>query len=193
MSDVPSDEIFDWKRTPSWSELGAHPSEYIIEGEIHVLPPLSSGLRWSRLPDDELSWLAIEIQDDIPIDGHRISAERWWDTVGDGLMLSAIHAGAQDTSVRFFSWGLLFEVAFRTDADVDDYRTNPALASALDQRGELHVTISAGRGGGGAGSRSPRRPRPRIGSGAAELPIPTEREREWLQEELIPLSSLIAV
>lgn len=173
------DEPFDPFQV-DWAARGVHPSELIselLEEDAWVLLndlAQPAEVRWDRLPDDELEWVAFEVLDDVPVDNEfeRVRAEQWWSAFGDAILGAAFQHGAQDFSVNFRSWGLVFDVAFHTEAHADAFRSSITVINALEQLGALRLVVSRGRGGGTAGTRSRRRPRPLLGSGSAELPLP---------------------
>lgn len=120
----------------------------------------------------ELRWWSIEV-----LDGPRGTARAWRDSLGNALTEAAITHGAYRWQWNTHSWGVLFEIAFRTDEAWEAFRALPVVSAALDAvpdpaRG---LFVYQGRGGSG-GMPHPRRPRPIAGSGAAQVPIPEVRE-----------------
>ena len=125
----------------------------------------------------ELRWWSIEV-----LDGPRGTARAWRDSLGNALTEAAITHGAYRWQWHNHSWGVLFEIAFRTDEAWAAFRALPVVSAALDAvpdpaRG---LFVYPGRGGSG-GLPQPRRPRPVAGGGAAEAPVPDVRELITLQ------------
>jgi hypothetical protein len=114
----------------------------------------------------ELHWWSIEV-----FDGEWRSAARWQDSVGNALVEAAIAHGAFEWAWHRHSWGVLFEIGFRSDEQWTTYRDLPAVRAALDAVPDPvnGLMIYPGRGGS-SGRVQPRRPRPIAGAGAAELP-----------------------
>jgi hypothetical protein len=118
----------------------------------------------------DLHWWSIEV-----FDGATQSAALWRDAHGDALTEAAITHGAYEWHWHRHSWGMLFEIAFRSDEHWSAYRELPGVRAALDAVPDpLHgLMIYPGRGGS-SGRVQPRRPRPIAGAGAATLPIEPE-------------------
>lgn len=114
----------------------------------------------------------------------------------EGLLEIAHGYGATDYRVTRRPWGVIIEVAFRSEKHWEAFRHDPAVVAALDAA--PRVLTSRGWGGS-APSRIPRKPRPLVGAGAAELPLPEpevrtkavstwrERVREAVSPGLLPL------
>ncbi|WP_347353009.1 hypothetical protein [Intrasporangium sp.] len=113
------------------------------------------------------SWLTVEVQDaDVP-------AGLWRDGRGEALVEAALTNGATDWRWHTPRWGVILEIAFRTETDRDAYRSLPVVQAALDAvpdpvRG---LYVYPGRGGGSLlRARRPRHPTPLAGAAAAEEP-----------------------
>ena len=65
----------------------------------------------------ELHWWSIEV-----FDGAELSAARWQESHGEALVEAAITHGAYEWQWHRHSWGVLFEVAFRSDERWPIYR-----------------------------------------------------------------------
>ena len=114
----------------------------------------------------ELQWWSIEV-----FDTPQQSARAWRDSHGAALVEAAITNGAYDWEWRILTWGVVFEIGFRSDERWPVFRDLPAVRAALDAvpdpaRG---VVVYPGRGGSAA-SGEPRRPRPIADSGGAVIP-----------------------
>jgi hypothetical protein len=118
----------------------------------------------------ELHWWSIEI-----FDSATLSAARWQDAHGNALTEAAITHGAYEWSWHPHSWGVLLEIAFRSDEQWHVFRDLPAVHAALDAVPDPvnGLMVYPGRGGS-SGRVQPRRPRPIMGAGAAALPIEPE-------------------
>jgi hypothetical protein len=105
--------------------------------------------------------VAIEV-----IDG-AFPASSWQQAYGDALTNAAMSWSGLDWEWRAFRWGLLFMVAFPSEAEYDEWRKMPVVVAALDA---VPNGVVFHRGWGGtSGGREPRKPRPIAGAGAAEL------------------------
>ena len=115
----------------------------------------------------ELRWWSIEV-----LDAPGGSARAWRDALGNALTEAAITNGAYRWEWHMQPWGLLFEIAFRTDEAWSAFRALPVVSAALDAvpDAEHGLYVYPGRGGSG-GRTSPRRPHPTAGAGGAELPL----------------------
>jgi hypothetical protein len=118
----------------------------------------------------DLYWWSIEV-----FDGATLSAARWQDAHGYALTEAAITHGAYAWQWHTHSWGVLFEIAFRSDERWSVFRALPGVRAALDAVPDPinGLLVYPGRGGS-SGRVQPRRPRPVTGAGAAELPIEPE-------------------
>ena len=114
----------------------------------------------------DVYWWSIEV-----LDGSAVSAGWWRDAHGSALVEAAITNGAYEWEWHRHSWGVLFEVAFRSDERWQAYRQLPAVRAALDAVPDPvnGLLIYPGRGGS-SGRVEPRRPRPIIAAGAATIP-----------------------
>ncbi|WP_328477853.1 hypothetical protein OHA21_25575 [Actinoplanes sp. NBC_00393] len=121
----------------------------------------------------KLQWWSIEV-----LDGAHLSAARWQDSYGNVLVEAAIAHGAYEWRWHRFSWGVLFEIGFRSDDRWSSYRELPIVRAALDAVPDPvnGLLIYPGRGGS-AGRVEPRRPRPIAGAGAATIPREPARTR----------------
>ena len=105
-----------------------------------------------------------------------------WATGHLESLLEIAHGyGATDYRIVRRPWGVILELAFRSERYWDAFRADPAVIAALDAA--PRVLTSRGWGGS-APSRVPRKPRPLAGAGAAELPLPepelmTEAVSTW--------------
>ena len=110
-------------------------------------------------------WWSIEVYD------AELSANRWRDAYGAGLIEAAISHGAKDWNWVLTRWGVVFEVAFDDSDTWPVFRDLPVVRAALDATPDPinGVAIYPGRGGS-SGARVPRRPRPITGAGAASVP-----------------------
>ena len=115
----------------------------------------------------DLYWWSIEV-----LDGATQSAARWQDAHGNALTEAAITHGAFEWHWHEHSWGVLFEIAFRSDEHWSLFRELPGVRAALDAVPDPvnGLMVYPGRGGS-SGRVQPRRPRPIAGAGAAALPI----------------------
>jgi hypothetical protein len=118
----------------------------------------------------DLHWWSIEV-----FDGATLPASRWQDAHDTALTEAAITHGAYEWHWHRHSWGVLFEVGFRSDEQWPVFRDLPAVRAALDAVPDPlnGLMVYPGRGGS-SGRVQPRRPRPVTGAGAAELPIEPE-------------------
>jgi hypothetical protein len=118
----------------------------------------------------DLHWWSIEV-----FDGATLPAARWQDAHGNALTEAAITHGAYEWHWHRHSWGVLFEVGFRSDEQWPVFRDLPAVRAALDAVPDPlnGLMVYPGRGGS-SGRVQPRRPQPIAGAGAAELPIEPE-------------------
>jgi hypothetical protein len=114
----------------------------------------------------ELHWWSIEV-----LDGPGGSARAWRESLGASLVEAAVTHGAYEWEWHTHHWGVLLEIAFRTDDRWASFRGLPLVVAALDAVPDpVHgLFVYPGRGGS-AGQRHPRRPRPIAGAGEAPLP-----------------------
>jgi hypothetical protein len=116
-------------------------------------------------------WLAIEVTD------AAIPASAWQAAHEDALIEAALTHGARTWEWHRPRWGVVLELAFDTDEQLERFRGLPVLRSALDAVPDPVSGLLVYRGrGGGAGASVPRRPRPRPVAGAAALPAPEPHE-----------------
>lgn len=108
----------------------------------------------------------------------------WRDAHGERVVEAALTHGAQEWRWVAREWGVIFEVAFRDEADWLRFRATPAVQAALDAAPDPvnGVLVYSGRGGS-SGAGVPRRPSPApVGAGAA-VPAPEpepEAPEPWL-------------
>jgi hypothetical protein len=115
-------------------------------------------------------WLSIEIFNGA------YAARIWADTNGDALIESAVTSDAVDWEVRRTAWGVVFEVAFRTELECDRFKALDAVKSAIQTMPDPKngVIIYKGRSTD-SGFGTPRRPRPKLDSGSSALALPFEK------------------
>jgi hypothetical protein len=112
-------------------------------------------------------WLTIEVFD------ASFSATQWRRAHEDGLIEAAVTHGASAWEWHDTRWGVVLELLFPADQDVDRFRALPAVVAALDAVPDRVAGLLVYRGrGGGAGAAVPRRPRPSPVAAAAALPGP---------------------
>jgi hypothetical protein len=110
-------------------------------------------------------WWAIEVFD------ARSSAMSWRDAYEYALVESAVTNGALMWEWHVHSWGLVFEISFREEAEWEAWRGLPGVQAALDAVPDPIAGLLIHRGRGGAsGGYVPRRPRPAPSAAAVELP-----------------------
>lgn len=103
------------------------------------------------------------------------SAESWWRGYGDRLVSIATEFGVKEWHYRVHSWGVVVELAFRSEEQWEWFLSNSGVQAALDAIPDPVHGLIIQRGWGGVGNAGvPRKPRPIVGSGAAELPIPRD-------------------
>jgi len=111
------------------------------------------------------------------------TASLWADAHNDALVESAVTAGAIDWDLKRTAWGVVFEVAFRTEAEWELYKLSEAVRMALQTAPEPETGVLIYRGRSlDTGPISPRKPKPKVGSGANALALPTE----WRIIETLP-------
>jgi hypothetical protein len=112
-------------------------------------------------------WLAIEVFD------AEFPASSWRRTYEDFLIEAALTNGASAWEWHSTRWGVVLELCFGTDEQLERYRSLPAVRATLDAVPDpLHgLVVYRGRGGG-SGASVLRRPRPSPVAGAAPLPDP---------------------
>jgi hypothetical protein len=112
-------------------------------------------------------WLTVEVFDgDFP-------ATRWRRAHEDALIEAALTHGASTWEWHETRWGIVLELLFDSDEQLDRYRGLPAVQAALDAVPDRLRGLVVYRGrGGGAGAWVPRRPRPAPLAAAAALPEP---------------------
>jgi hypothetical protein len=116
-------------------------------------------------------WLTIEVVDgDFP-------ASRWRRSHDDALIEAALTHGADTWTWHVTRWGVVLEIEFISDEQLERFRALPAVRAALDAVPDRAQGLIVYRGrGGGAGAPVPRRPRPRPIADAAALPEPPPDE-----------------
>jgi hypothetical protein len=115
-------------------------------------------------------WWSIEILDA----EHAVtSAAQWRDAYAQTLAESAVTNGAVQWTWCEFAWGVIFEIAFRTENEWLAWRSLPGTRAALDAVPDPVSGLLVHRGHGGAsGSYVPRRPRIAPSAGRVALPEP---------------------
>jgi hypothetical protein len=116
-------------------------------------------------------WLTVEVFDaDFP-------ATRWRRAHEDALIEAAVTNGASNWEWHETRWGVVLELLFGTDEQLDRFRGLPVVLAALDAVPDRVRGLAVYRGrGGGAGAAVPRRPRPAPLTAAASLPDPEPEE-----------------
>jgi hypothetical protein len=101
------------------------------------------------------------------------SAAVWRSAHGEDLVEAAVTHGALYWEWHETRWGVVLELVFRDDEQLDRYRGLPAVRAALDAVPDPAQGLAVYRGrGGGSGARVPLRPRPSPVAGAAAWPAP---------------------
>jgi hypothetical protein len=117
--------------------------------------------------DAVAEWLTVEV-----VDGE-FPASRWRRSYEDALVEAALTHGADSWTWHVTRWGLVLELLFSTDEQLERFRGLPVIRAALDAVPDRAHGLIIYRGrGGGAGASVPRRPRPRPLADAAALPDP---------------------
>jgi len=112
-------------------------------------------------------WLAIEVFD------AEFSASRWRRSHEDFLTEAAFTNGASVVDWHVTRWGVVLELCFESDDQLERFRRLPAVRAALDAVPDPVSGLVVYRGrGGGAGASVPRHPRPVPVADAAALPEP---------------------
>ncbi len=100
------------------------------------------------------------------------AASAWAETHIDSLIESAVSHGARDWDLKPTAWGVVFEVAFGTEASWKAFRDSEAVKHALDfVPNPANVLVYRGQSLDG-GDLIPRKPKPKQGAGGAALPFP---------------------
>jgi len=117
-------------------------------------------------------WMSIEIFNGA------FGAHMWADAHGDALIETALSTGAIDWELKRTAWGVVFEVAFPTEAGWQHYKLTDAFRNALQTAPDPYRGVLIYRGRSlDSGNASPRKPKPRIGSGSAALTLtPSPRD-----------------
>jgi hypothetical protein len=117
--------------------------------------------------DAVAEWLTVEVFDaDFP-------ATRWRRAHEDALIEAAVTNGASTWQWLDTRWGVVLELLFGTEEQLDRFRALPGVLAALDAVPDRVRGLVVYRGrGGGAGAAVPRRPRPAPVAAAAALPDP---------------------
>lgn len=121
--------------------------------------------------DGVAEWLTVEVFDaDFP-------ATRWRRAHEDALIEAAVTNGASAWEWHDTRWGVVLELLFGTDEELERFRGLPVVLAALDAVPDRVRGLLVYRGrGGGAGAPVPRRPRPAPVAAAASLPAPEPDE-----------------
>jgi hypothetical protein len=112
-------------------------------------------------------WLTVEV-----FDGE-FPATRWRRAHEDALLEAALTHGASEWLWHETRWGVVLELLFDSDEQLDAYRVLPAVQAALEAVPDRLRGLVVYRGrGGGAGAWVPRRPLPAPLAATAALPDP---------------------
>jgi hypothetical protein len=118
-------------------------------------------------------WWSIEV-----FSGDKLPASRWRYAYEDELTEAAITNGAMYYEWHDTEYGVIFEVLFREDKEMESFCELPAVRAALDGVPDPVNGLLIYRGRGGtSGSRKPRKPKPAPGAAAIELAEPKEERR----------------
>ena len=93
-----------------------------------------------------LRWWSIEV-----LDGPRGTARAWRDSLGNSLVEAAVTNGAYRWEWHVHTWGVLFEIAFRSDEAWAGYRALPLVTAALDAVPDPAHGLTSIRAAGAAG------------------------------------------
>ncbi|MEU6852268.1 hypothetical protein ABZ901_20380 [Actinacidiphila alni] len=115
-------------------------------------------------------WWSIEILDA----EHAVtSADQWRDAYAQRLVESAVTNGAVQWTWFEFAWGVVLEIAFRTESAWSAWRSLPGTRAALDAVPDPVSGLLVHRGHGGAsGGYVPRLPRIAPSADRVALPEP---------------------
>jgi hypothetical protein len=118
---------------------------------------------------DMADWWSIEV-----LHG-AVSAFQWQQAHDSELIEAALTNGALDGAWHADTWGVAFEVCFRTEEEWEAFRNLPVVRAALDAVPDPvnGLLIYRGRGGSSAAGK-PRRPRPAPSAAAVALPEPQD-------------------
>jgi hypothetical protein len=101
-------------------------------------------------------------------------ASLWQAAHGDDLIEAGLEEGLLDWAWQPYTWGVILEVSFPSEAAWERFRAHPSVVDALGDVPDPITGLIVYRGWGGrAGTNEPRKPRPLSGSGAAALPLPS--------------------
>lgn len=104
-------------------------------------------------------------------------ASGWQRAYGDLLTGTALEFGAEEWRWIERPWGVVLEIAFKSEKWCERWRDLPGVRAAFDAVPDPVNGLIFHRGWGGtSGSGEPRRPRPVAGAGSAELPLPEPSE-----------------
>jgi hypothetical protein len=116
-------------------------------------------------------WLTFEV-----LDGE-VPASEWRRAYDDALIEAGVTNGASYWEWHLTPWGVVLELAFDSDEQLERFRSLPVVRAALDAVPDRVAGLLVYRGrGGGSGALVPRRPRPAPVAGAAPLPEPERDE-----------------
>jgi hypothetical protein len=116
-------------------------------------------------------WLTVEV-----VDGE-FPASEWRRSYQDALIEAALTHGVDTWEWHVTPWGVVLELLFDTDEQLDRFRALPGIRAALDAVPDRAHGLIVYRGrGGGAGAPVPRRRRPRPIADAAALPEPVPEQ-----------------
>ncbi len=103
------------------------------------------------------------------------AASLWADAHNDPLVETAVTFGATDWELKRTAWGVVFEVAFKTETYWELYKDSEAVRNALQTAPEPETGVLIYRGRSlDTGNHKPRKPKPKSGSGANALALPIE-------------------
>jgi hypothetical protein len=116
-------------------------------------------------------WLTIEVFDGA------FPASQWRRAHQDDLTEAALTHGVLSWDWHPTPWGVVLELLFESDGQLDQYRALPSVLAALDAVPDRESGLLIYRGPGGAsGAALPRTPRPSPAAGTAQLPDPVPTE-----------------
>jgi hypothetical protein len=118
-------------------------------------------------------WWSIEV-----FSGDRLPASSWRYAYEDEITEAAITHGAMYYEWHDTEYGVIFEVLFREDREMESFCELPAVRAALDGVPDPVNGLLIYRGRGGtSGGRKPRKPKPAPDAAALELEEPKEERR----------------
>jgi hypothetical protein len=132
-------------------------------------------------------WLTIEVFDgEVPASG-------WRRAYDDALIEAAVTNGASYWEWHLTPWGVVLELAFDSDQQLERFRALPVVRAALDAVPDRVSGLLVYRGrGGGSSALVPRHPRPRPVADAAALPEPEPDRYVRLDSDPCRSASMLA-